>query len=63
MIQNIVAEESGHNIDFDHADIIFNILQKDMLCMDYAYEWAMNPFNTRIKRSNFIVRELTCNGS
>jgi hypothetical protein len=29
MIHKIVVEESGHEIDFDYAEIIFSILQKE----------------------------------
>lgn len=42
LIQDIVAKESGHNMDFDYAEIIFHILQKDEPGIEYVYDWAMN---------------------
>lgn len=45
MIHKIVVEESKHHIDFDYAEIIFSILQKDNPGVNKAYEWAMHSFN------------------
>jgi uncharacterized tellurite resistance protein B-like protein len=45
MIHDIVVEESGHNINFEYAEIIFSILQKDKLGVNQVYEWAINAFH------------------
>jgi len=46
MIHDIVEKESGHNLDFDYAEIIFSILQKDKPGIEQVCEWAMNAFET-----------------
>ncbi|MBI2280685.1 MAG: TerB family tellurite resistance protein [Bacteroidetes bacterium] len=45
MIHKIVVEKSGHEIDFDYAEIIFSILQKEKQGASEVYQWAMNAFN------------------
>ncbi len=45
MIHNIVVEESGHEIDFDYAEIIFSILQKDKQGANEVYQWATKAFD------------------
>ena len=45
MIHQIVVEESGHEIDFNYAEIIFSILQKENHGTSEVYQWAMNAFN------------------
>jgi uncharacterized tellurite resistance protein B-like protein len=45
-IQEIVLEQTKqHNIDFDFAETIFLILEKDDPDAETSYEWAMQEFD------------------
>lgn len=44
MIHQIVVEESGHEIDFDYAEIIFSILQKEKQGALGVLDWAFHAF-------------------
>lgn len=57
IIHNIVKKESGHHIDFDYAEIIFNILQKDNPGADQVYSWSMNAFKTGKQHFTPLMKE------
>jgi len=42
MIHEIVSNEIDHNLNFNYAEIIFDLLQKDDRSFDQVYEWALN---------------------
>lgn len=44
LIHKIVSEESGHEIDFDYAEIIFSILQKEKQGANEVFNWAIHAF-------------------
>lgn len=37
----LMMAEAAYDIDFDYADIIFQILDKDHMPLDTTYQWAM----------------------
>ena len=49
-----------HNLDFNYSEIVFNLLEKDHIHVELAYEWAMREFKlneyylTEEKKRDFI---------
>ena len=41
----IVKTETDHDMDFQYAEIIFQLLEKDSVGMDHVYDWAMDELN------------------
>jgi uncharacterized tellurite resistance protein B-like protein len=61
MIHKIVSEETEHNINFDYAEIIFSILQKEKNGVDSVYKWAIHSIDlgkhhfTPLMKDQFIA--------
>ena len=41
LLFEIVEKEMDHNIDFEYAEIIFQLLERDNLGFDKTYSWAI----------------------
>ena len=41
----IVNDETDHDLDFEYAEIIFQLLQRDKLGVDHVYEWALKEID------------------
>lgn len=51
----IVKKESNHSIDFEYAEIIFQILERDNLGYRNTYQWAINEL---IKGRHYLSPEI-----
>jgi len=45
LLREIVRSETNHNMDFQYAEIIFQLLEKDNAGLDRVYEWALGEIN------------------
>lgn len=43
-LQELIFEKTGHQPDFDYAEIIFQLLCRDKHAMDGTFDWAMSTF-------------------
>ena len=55
-LQSILAEETrDHGVDFDNADIIFRLMERDETNAIQSYEWAMNELR---RNSHYFIPAL-----
>ena len=44
-LHKLVLDKTGHSIDFNYAEIVFELMEKDnMSKLDLVYEWSMKNF-------------------
>jgi uncharacterized tellurite resistance protein B-like protein len=52
-LQAILAEETrDHGVDFDNAEIVFNLMERDETDALKSYEWAMNELK---RNSHYFI--------
>ena len=50
-----MKKETNHDIDFQYAEIIFQLLEKDNTGLDHVYDWAMEEMN---KGRHYLTPEI-----
>lgn len=43
-LHELIFSKTGHQPDFDYAEIIFQLLHRDEKSLDGSFEWAMEAF-------------------
>jgi uncharacterized tellurite resistance protein B-like protein len=57
----LVMAEAAYDIDFDYANIIFQLLEKDRMPLDVAYQWALHELRLNSHHLNPYLKNKFAN--